>query len=149
MSKLITKPKSSLGYVNDLTKEMDSYLKYKDNILCTYLYDADKPTDKGYIAIRFPGATRGHIKVNKDNIIEEIKLYDDKYNLDKIYEFNVRDCFEKYIGMKLVLVNTIKANCVTCGAHTYVNETVILTSENKQKVIHICDNCLEYLKVIN
>ena len=36
-------------------------------------------------------------------IIKNITIYDDEYHTDDIYEPNVRNCFEKYIGMKLVI----------------------------------------------
>lgn len=149
MKELLTKLRT-LGHVNDLTKEMDNYLKHGTDRFYTYLFEADNPTirsDKLYIAIRYPGATRGHIEIDKNYIITDIKLYNDACRLPNIYSDEILHCFEKYIGMKIVMEQTVKTNCITCDKHTYVNEYVITTSENKQKVIHICDDCIRFLKV--
>ena len=91
-------------YENDLTREMDDYLTVaRDSVFKTYIYkNAQKDeNDNKFYAIRYPGATRGHIKTNKENIILEIKLYDD-YN-DSIYKKEVIDIFDKYIGMQLII----------------------------------------------
>lgn len=92
-------------YVNDLTKNMDLYLvdnkkDIYDNLeWYTYIYSNHKINNS--YAIRFPGATRGHIEVSPDNIITKIVLYKN-YGTHKIYKENVEDCFKQYIGMKLV-----------------------------------------------
>lgn len=105
--KLITKKEKSYGLTNDLTREMDSYLidtiKELEYIGSTYIcYEI--PINNKW-AIRFPGATRGHLEVDDNMIIIDIKLYDDNYNTDKIYKNNVRECFDKYIGMKLEIIS--------------------------------------------
>ena len=100
---LITKKDEYIELTNDLTREMDSYYAYDKKYLeytRTYLY----PYDKNIWLIRFPGATRGRIVLNNDGIIVEIELYDDEYRTDDIYKPEVRECFKKYIGMKLVIV---------------------------------------------
>lgn len=101
---LITKIDEYINPTNDLTREMDTYLiekiKKLKHVGQTYLYD--HPFGKHW-PIRFPGATRGHIEVDENDIIQDIKLYTSG-NTDGIYNFNVRDCFEKYIGMKLVVL---------------------------------------------
>lgn len=99
MKELITKKeKGYSNLVNDLTKELDDYLdfnlKYKLN---NYIYD--HPFDNSW-PIRYPGATRGGIRVDENNIITDIVLYEDS---DDIYKKNVRDILSKYIGMKLVV----------------------------------------------
>lgn len=91
--------KNCLGYlINDLTREMDSYLKYQSNDDVTKNYIYDKYKDAW--AVRCTGATRGHIKVDENDIIQGIELYKDS---DEIYKPGIRECFDKYIGMKIVL----------------------------------------------
>lgn len=95
-------------WVNDLTKEMDKYLigKWPERF-CTYINEPDRETDK-YFAIRFPGATRGHIEVDENMIIKDIKLYDVTcFDTHILYDKKVLDILSKYIGMKLVIVPKI------------------------------------------
>ena len=40
------------------------------------------------MALRFPGATRGHIEVDKDNIIVDIVLYDTAFGAICGFNFN-------------------------------------------------------------
>ena len=100
MQDLITIKKRS-DYINNLTKEMDTYLKYKSPYTFgTYLCGKYQ----GRCAIRYPGATRGHIKVDENEVIIEIVLYKgENYDTSEIYESNVEECFEKYIGMRIVI----------------------------------------------
>lgn len=92
-------------YVNELTKDMDSYLVdnkidiFKNLEWFTYIYSNYKINN--LYPIRFPGATRGHIETSSDNNITKIVLYK-KYGTHKIYKDNIEDCFKKYIGMKIV-----------------------------------------------
>jgi len=104
MKKLITKIDEYIHHTNDLTREMDTYLDFKDTYinLHTYIYD-HSITGKSY-GIRYPGATRGHIEVDEDNIIIDIVLYVDSCHTDKIYKKEVWACFNKYLGMKFVMV---------------------------------------------
>lgn len=102
--------------VNDLTKEMDKYLLWDKEDgppfpAHTYIYDdiryhrkvnQDRSRDWG---IRFPGATRGCIKTDKHNIITSIWLSEETGN---IYKPEVVECFEKYIGKRLVTTERIK-----------------------------------------
>lgn len=118
-------------YVCELTKVMDENLIGnfpKDSIFQTYMYDPKEVVDslkedgmfhtpsilgedikdKGYIAIRFPGATRGHIAINSNLEIVEIKLYEDTCfgkgsNLHAIYKKKVSDDIQKFIGYKIVV----------------------------------------------
>lgn len=98
---LISKVDEYIEYTNDLTREMDNYLKHKSKYGQTYIMKVQKIRDRYYSAIRCSVATRGHIEVDDNNVIIDIKLCT-KLSTDKIYEYNVRDIFEKYIGMKLV-----------------------------------------------
>lgn len=100
MKELITKKEEYYELTNDLTREMDTYLKYKCKFK-TYIY-ISFIGDKQYILIRYPGATRGNIIVDDNMIIKEINLYNDECHTDKIYNSEIRDCFSKYIGMKFI-----------------------------------------------
>lgn len=102
MTELIAKKDEYIEYTNDLTRDMDSYLKRPNEHMQTYIYDHSL-TGKTW-AIRYPGATRGHIEVDENNIITDIVLYKDSYRTDKIYKEEVWSCFEKYIGMKFVMI---------------------------------------------
>ena len=99
---LITKKDEYIELTNDLTREMDSHYAFdKSHLehLRTYLY----PCNANLWLIRFPGATRGKV-VLKDDVIVEIELYHNEHKTDEIYKPQVRECFKKYIGMKLVIV---------------------------------------------
>ena len=98
---LISKVDEYIEYTNDLTREMDNYLKHKSKYAQTYIMEVEQIRDRYYSALRYPGATRGHIEVDDNNVIIDIKLYTD-LPTDKIYEYNVRDIFKNYIGKKLV-----------------------------------------------
>lgn len=102
VKELITKKESKLkDYTNDLTREMDSFLKSNNKHFENYIYD--KFQNKWII--RYPGATRGYIEVDENDIIVDIVLYHDSMETDKIYLPEIRECFSKYIGMKLVIEN--------------------------------------------
>jgi hypothetical protein len=98
---LITKKDEYIEYTNDLTREMDTYLKNKNAYMKTYVYDHSL-SGKTW-SIRYPGATRGHIEIDENNIITNIVLYKDNMNTHKIYNENIEECFKKYINMKLIL----------------------------------------------
>ena len=90
-------------YFNEITKELDKYLLYSNSPYCfdTYII----AYDTGLWSIRFPGATRGHIRVDDSMIITEIKLYDDTAFGDKIgcYKREAIDVVRRFIGTKLEL----------------------------------------------
>lgn len=99
---LITVPKykNDHDYVNDLTKEIDKYLDGKwPEYWCTYIY-GNKPNHHGWYSFRFPGATRGGIKVDKDNIIEKIEFFRD---ITFIYKDDVEEAIKKFIGSKIII----------------------------------------------
>lgn len=106
MKELLTKKDEYRHYTNDLTKEMDNYLS--DNLkeikekYGPRTYIDGNPINNTWL-IRYPGATRGCIVTDNNGIITEIQLYKDDYNTDKIYGPVVRQCFDKYIGMKMVI----------------------------------------------
>lgn len=103
---LVTDVTGSLGFlVNDLTREMDTYLKYESEGYLTNNYIYDRYKDKW--SIRCIGATRGYIQVDENNIIQKIELYKDS---DLIYNFGIRECFKKYMGMQIGIKNNLPMN---------------------------------------
>lgn len=99
MKKLITKIDEYIYLTNDLTREMDTFLLSniikEDNSFRTYLYSYNS----NMFLIRYPGSTRGNLEIDDNMIIKKITLYDD----NDIYKSTVIECFDKYIGMKLVI----------------------------------------------
>lgn len=93
--------KKRKDYTNDLTREMDTYLKIK-SAYSFNTYICSKYKDM--YPIRYPGATRGHIRVDENEIITEIVLYkNEDYDTSEIYESDIEECFKKYIGMRIVI----------------------------------------------
>ncbi len=99
-------------YYNELTREMDKHLEqvYKESLEHfgwdgTYICEKDvRPNFKNDVyAIRYPGATRGHIEVDENNCIVSILLYDTAVGgCVGCYENSVNDIFDKYIGAKII-----------------------------------------------
>lgn len=86
--------------VNEITKYLDSHLqkdRLVNNVFCNYIYD--NPVEEQYL-IRYPGATRGAIKVNSDNIIIAIKIGTDGH----IYDTDVYEGLLSFIGRKFAFV---------------------------------------------
>ena len=100
MKNLLTVIEKS-NYVNDFTKELDTVLKHKAESIefYTYLYHYSDDT----WVFRYPGATRGHIKIDDNNIITEIKIYKDT----NIYKPEAEEICKKYIGYKLMFAPRI------------------------------------------
>lgn len=97
MKQLLFK-KRRFDYVCELTEEMDKHLKFNNpGNFCTYIYN-DK-IDK-YWLIRFPGATRGRITVDENEVIINIEIYNDENNIYRPKTENILK--EKYIGMKII-----------------------------------------------
>lgn len=112
--KLIKYGGSRVEFVGEITRAWDNCIKGTPikkkrfhRSICTYIYaDPDErifDKEENYLAVRFPGATRGYLTVNKDGIIIGYKVYTDislLYNLDKI------DKKMKYfMGKKLVFTD--------------------------------------------
>lgn len=97
MKQLLFK-KKRFDYVCELTDDLDKYLDFKNpTIFNTYIYN--NKIDN-YWLIRFPGATRGRITVDKNEIITNIEIYKD-YDIYKIgTEQIIR---QKYTGTKIIL----------------------------------------------
>ena len=68
---LISKVDEYIEYTNDLTREMDNYLKHKSKYAQTYIMEVEQIRDRYYSALRYPGATRGHIEVDDNKNITE------------------------------------------------------------------------------
>lgn len=93
--------------VNDLTREMDKYSNKNGDSwgnFCTYIYPEriKRGENKHTMAIRYPGATRGYVELNNDNIITNIVLYSDAcFDTLKQYDVKVIEAVKKFIGYKL------------------------------------------------
>jgi hypothetical protein len=94
--------------INDMTREMDEHLldNYKEyNNYCGGTYLWHTRSDKNHFAIRYPGATRGHIELDENDVIRDIKLYDTAHeHPTRCYKLTVVPILLKYVGMKLVIV---------------------------------------------
>lgn len=100
------------GYLTDV---MDDNLytpegkeKRKPYSYGTYVMMSDNYKPKLY-PIRFPGATRGHIEVDDDMIIKDIKIYESsgiysgKPHTVGIYDPDIKVHLKEFIGKKLVI----------------------------------------------
>lgn len=108
MDKIFFEDYGGFHYVNELTVEMDSYLR-EEHRFKTYIYITDKEEciETGY-PIRYPGATRGVIKVDKDNTITAIELTIDEHNTHTIYNSKINDIFKKYVGRQITFDKPIE-----------------------------------------
>ncbi len=94
-------------FINNLTKELDNNLseeyllfnRMKHYICSMMIYNNER-----YYPIRFPGATRGGIVVDNNNIIIKIIINKDfiENNKLKIYNSNVINNINKFIGYKII-----------------------------------------------
>ena len=138
MKELITtKSKYSYDdYYNEITEIMDKYniaykrdLRNKDKrdheFWRVYIYDPEWYMDKGleyfdelfqkvvkkdfiYLPLRVPGITIGHIALNKDFIIDHVRLYEDccfgETGADRRFTSGLKEIlFEEFKGRKIVL----------------------------------------------
>lgn len=138
MKELITtKSKYSYDdYYNEITEIMDKYniaykrdLRNKDKrdheFWRVYIYDPEWYMDKGleyfdelfqkvvkkdfiYLPLRVPGITIGHIALNKDFIIDHVRLYEDccfgETGADRRFTSGLKETlFEEFKGRKIVL----------------------------------------------
>ena len=83
---------------NKITLELDKMVKDSKSITGFYNYIHDEAVDGKWI-IRYPGASRGHIETNNDNVITKIVIYDGVTN---IYSKGVDKAISKFIGTSLV-----------------------------------------------
>lgn len=101
------------------TKELDKYFidgilndDFTRSMYKSYLWGDDVERclegEDNIIAFRAPGATRGHLKIEKVNdklIIREIKFYEDTCFSDNIgcYKKEIEELIPSYIGKELEL----------------------------------------------
>lgn len=93
-----------IKYYSEITDICDKYLNGKaksisnDLNLANYIMHWGTYNGITDWVIRFPGATRGRIVIDKNDIIKEICIYDDT---NDIYEEGLDDELQKFIGSKL------------------------------------------------
>ena len=86
---------NSKYFTNELIEEIDKHLIFERiNNLQTYIL-GDKPYNS-YYAIRYPGATRGGIKVDENNVITHIVIE------EGFYKESVQEGVKEFIGCKIV-----------------------------------------------
>ena len=97
MKELITVKVGFDQMINKLTVSIDSYIKKPIGDFYTYIYH--KPFNSNIWLIRYPGRTVGNIKVDENNIITSITIYEGVV----IYSDNVREQLDSFIGYKLII----------------------------------------------
>lgn len=97
MKELITVKVGFEQMINKLTVSIDSYIKKPIGDFYTYIYH--KPFNSNTWLIRYPGRTVGNIKVDENNIIKSIRIYEDVH----IYSDDVKEQLDSFIGYKLII----------------------------------------------
>ena len=104
---LFLKPYSLLEkWIGDFTNDIDNFLtddyKKDDDSYKTYIMHTK--SDKNILAIRFPGATRGHVSIDDNGIITSVVFYDETcFDIFKLYKKEVIEAINsKYIGTKII-----------------------------------------------
>ena len=101
--KLITVQDCSGGYVNDLTKAIDKYLKRTgDDINKAYIYTQQMAYN--HWALTCTNTTRGHILVDDSNIIIDIIFFSVDSETNKsipcLYS-DIKEVVTKFIGVQM------------------------------------------------
>lgn len=91
-------------YICQFTKEIDKYLHGLNDVYYSYLYDygprKEFDGNEGYIySIRSPGSTKGHIFIDNQGIITEVKFYDSTL---KYFDPEVKKLEKEFLGYQLV-----------------------------------------------
>lgn len=94
---LVTIKSGYCEMLNYLTITIDLYIKKYIEGFCTYIYN--EPYDDNTWLIRYPGKTVGNIKVDKDNTILEINIYNDI----NMYQDDVKKYISTFVGYKMIL----------------------------------------------
>lgn len=99
-------------YTCEITEFIDKYIleKWKDDYINwgskTYLWGLEENESFKGTAFRWPGATRGYIALDKDDIITDIVFYPDTSfgtaRLSQLYDRKVEEDVKVFIGKKLV-----------------------------------------------
>lgn len=87
--------------VNDFTRELDKCTKGEtQGAFSNYIYAEriKRGENKFLVSFRYPGATMGHLELDRNNTITDIKLYQDS---KEIYKNNVEQVMQKFIGYRL------------------------------------------------
>lgn len=85
-------------YFNEITEYLDRYLKSVDlDYYKTYVYNEKY---KNKYPLRVSGCTVGHIEVDENNFIQDIKLYDDTLDW---YEDGVLENIIQFYNKRLVM----------------------------------------------
>ena len=100
-------------YYGEITDFIDRYVteNYRKEMYRllsrTYLLGIEDYRDHRGTCIRFPGATRGFIELDRNDIITEIRFYEDTCfgtkNLPKLYDRKIENDIKHFIGKKLIL----------------------------------------------
>ncbi len=101
-----------IHYTCKITEFIDKYIlkQYDDEFqnwnFRTYLWGLEENQSFKGSAFRWPGATRGYIELDKDNIIINIVFYPDTCfgteRLSPLYDRKVEEDIKIFIGKKLV-----------------------------------------------
>lgn len=103
-------------YQNNITDFLDEcmYEEYKvakdflGEIMTYILVDYDYEQN-GIVSIRsYSGGTKGHIRVNDDDIIVEIKIYSKKDIGTVCFKEETNDKVQKFVGTKLTFNREVK-----------------------------------------
>lgn len=83
--------------VNDFTRELDKYTNNVDGVFCNYIYaeKMHRGENRYFVSFRFPGATRGHLVLDRKDVIVDIVIYKDS---NYIYKDGVEEAIKKFIG---------------------------------------------------
>ena len=105
----VTFTKDDLGYyISKITKEFDKHLKpnwkemTREGYTSTYVMEKETFNGANVIPIRYPGATRGHIELDSNDVITRIVLYDTCYNIIGCYESTLKEVTSQFVGFKAV-----------------------------------------------
>lgn len=114
MNETIVYRKYSNEYYGEITEFIDKYLISETDkrmmeegyCLGTYLWGLEQYDDFKATSFRFPGATRGYIKVDNNDIIIDIRFYGDtcfgEGRLSPLYDRKVINDVGIFLGKKLV-----------------------------------------------
>lgn len=103
---MISKKYMTDEYINDLTEEMDKHILHPVPKLSWKTYIYAPSFNRSHYGIRYPGATRGSVVLDEDNIITNIILYDTAVGgVIGCYKDSVNEAVKQFIGRKLSFEN--------------------------------------------